>query len=131
MKNIFSVLILVIGMMASTMSATTPTLDKKQKTTIVTLDTAHPIVANVASPTTVVFIQHSITQNATSAVNYWPTKKAPNLLKIITDVGWRSCKSENKHYNQFVKQRAIVNINHRIPDPFLKPNLCTARHVFT
>lgn len=131
MKNIFSVLILVIGMMASTMSATTPTLDKKQKTTIGTLDTAHPIVANVASFDTAVFLQNSITPNATRVVNYWPTKKAPNLLKIITDVGWRSCKSENKHYNQFVKQRAIVNINHRIPDPFLKPNLCTARHVFT
>ena len=121
---------LVIGMMAFTMSATTPTLDKKQKTTIVTLDTAHPIVENVASLTTVVFIQHSGTQNATSAVNYWTPKKVTTSLDFIRDVGWRRCKSENKQCNQFVKQRAIVNINHRIPNQFLKPNLCTARHVF-
>jgi len=90
MKNILIVLMICIGMMPFTMSASTPTLDTKQKTTIVKPVLVYTIVENVLSNDVTGAIEYTAIQNPEVHVYSKTDNSRTNTLAIITDVGWNS-----------------------------------------
>ena len=83
---------IVIGMMTFTMSATTPTLGKKETSTIVKPILLSTIVGNVVMNTNDVAGTFEYTAIQSQRVlNFLKTGKTlTNTTAIITDVGWNS-----------------------------------------
>jgi len=78
-------------MMTFTMSASTPTLDAKQKTIIVKPIMVNTIVGNVQTAyDAAITFEYTAIQNH-SVLTFYKTEKTPtNTLAIINDVGWHS-----------------------------------------
>jgi hypothetical protein len=95
MKKLLTVLMIVIGMMTFTMSAATPTLDKKQKTTFVESSLVQSIVGNVVITITndVKFISY---QNQKVPVINFKNANITNFM-ILQDIG----KKTRVHINPF------------------------------
>lgn len=87
MKNIRSLIMLLIGMISFTTLATTPVLEQKQKALTTVVDVVQPVYADVVQD--VITVQVAILSEYNNSRSF-TNKDYPktNYFAVVTDVGW-------------------------------------------